>query len=204
MEDLAPSGRGESGLTMFRASRRYLPATVAALIVAGAARADLTAATTRTRPGGAARPAAATVDALAGMVLPGGGAIPTLPPVPTGPRAAEPRGELLTLTPGPSSVDLFLWALGGLGAWQLGRSARRVHWAALPSWYHAGGPQQIGHATPLDPSFHHAALPVVGFSRPMRPRDGATLWCVAGDEAAGLCARFLPSELDPRGPPVHS
>jgi hypothetical protein len=51
---------------------------------------------------------------------------------------------------GPDSSALFLWALGGLGAWQLGRYTRKWHLSALPEWYHTGGPVQVGHAQRLD------------------------------------------------------
>lgn len=51
--------------------------------------------------------------------------------------------------PLPSSAGLFLSGMLSLGAWQFARSARHLHLAHLPEWYHAGGPDQIGHAVPL-------------------------------------------------------
>lgn len=58
----------------------------------------------------------------------------------------------------PSSSVLFLSAFLSLGLWQVARSSRDLQFAHLPNWYHAGGPVQVGHATPLDLSFSPLAL----------------------------------------------
>lgn len=60
----------------------------------------------------------------------------------------------------PSSAALFLYALGSVGAWQLGRSARKLPFGCVPEWYHADA-RQIGHATPLDLSFPPAIVQVI-------------------------------------------
>ncbi|MEW6200091.1 MAG: hypothetical protein AB1601_15685 [Planctomycetota bacterium] len=72
--------------------------------------------------------------------------------MPTWPLSGDPAEarDVLPLPGGPDSSALFLWALGGLGAWQLGRYTRKWHLSALPEWYHTGGPAQVGHAQRLD------------------------------------------------------
>jgi len=57
------------------------------------------------------------------------------------------------MPPGPDSTVLFLSALGSFGVWQIGRSARKLHFSLAPAWYHTGAPGQIGHAVVLDLSF---------------------------------------------------
>ena len=58
--------------------------------------------------------------------------------------------EALVLRPGASSISLFFTALGSLGLWQFGRSARKFHVASAPDWFHTGGPIQIDHASVID------------------------------------------------------
>ena len=55
------------------------------------------------------------------------------------------------VAPGPpSSVALFLSGLGSLGMWQVGRSAKRLHFGHLPHWFHDGAPSRIGHTVLFD------------------------------------------------------
>jgi len=63
----------------------------------------------------------------------------------------QQRSDVRVLPGGPGSVALFLSALSGLGVWQLGRSARKFHFASVPDWYHSGGPVQVGHVTAINP-----------------------------------------------------
>ena len=93
-------------------------------------------------------------------------------------RGAAVRG----LPPEPDSATLFLFGLGSLGAWQLTRSARKFHLGAIPDWYHAGGPAQVGHAKPIDldaPALHlccfeqPTAEPPTACRRGWRPRARA-------------------------------
>jgi hypothetical protein len=53
----------------------------------------------------------------------------------------------------PSSATLFLWAVGSFGASWLGRSAGKLHMGHAPSWFHSGGPDQIGHASRINLDF---------------------------------------------------
>ena len=70
----------------------------------------------------------------------------------SGPRhfAAEPPTNVITLPESPGSMGLFLSGALSIGAWHLVRSARNLHFANLPEWYHSGCPDQIGHAVPFD------------------------------------------------------
>jgi len=74
--------------------------------------------------------------------------------------AAEDRQIAVELPGLPGSASLLLSALLSAGAWQLGRSAKDIHLADLPDWYHTGGPVQVGHATPFD--FHAMSAIVFG------------------------------------------
>lgn len=100
----------------------------------------------------------------------------------------------------PSSSELFLSAMLGMGAWQLVRSTKHLHLASVPEWYHHGGPTQIGHAVPCDLQFAPAVLCV--FDRPavgvtLRPeRTWADYVPIKSDQP------FLRSSVALRGPPL--
>jgi hypothetical protein len=126
------------------------------------------------------------------MRLPAPGFAGDAPPTPA-------RVEALPDT--PDSASLFLVALASAGVWQLGRSTRKIHLGAMPEWYHAGGPAQVGHATPLELTFTDASLAVCLF-------DTAS--------QADITRRFIPAPnlsltpqlaaltaIEPRGPPCR-
>ena len=66
------------------------------------------------------------------------------------PAEQEAPSTVTQLPAGPSSVSLFLFALGSCGAVRAGRSAKRLHFGLVPDWFHAEGPAQIGHASAID------------------------------------------------------
>lgn len=83
----------------------------------------------------------------------------TLPSeIPTNSTDAEQPPAVRSLPPAPGSLTLFLSALGGMGAWQLGRSARRFHLGFIPDWYHTGGPVQVGHVSAINPDLTAPAV----------------------------------------------
>ncbi|MGE0479497.1 MAG: hypothetical protein AB7Q17_03390 [Phycisphaerae bacterium] len=107
------------------------------------------------------------------------------------------RAAVVRLSPtAPSSAALFLYALGSVGAWQLGRSARKLNLGCVPDWYHADA-RQIGHATPLDLGFPAAIVHVIATFLTEPPPPGARV-CV-GPASPRRC--FPSSALSPRGPP---
>lgn len=104
---------------------------------------------------------------------------------------------LRQVPPAPSSFALGLTALAGLGLYQAGR---RVQLARLPEWYHTGGPQQVGYATPL--AIDSWELSGCSFAVPQPVIHRCVGFAV---EAMGLTPREVqPHVTAPRGPPAIS
>ena len=76
---------------------------------------------------------------------------------------AEPADQL---PPEPASLSLVLAGLGSLGAWQLGRAARTLHFGQVPEWFHTGGPVQIGHTYAANPDCS-AVFEICAFDQPV-------------------------------------
>lgn len=94
------------------------------------------------------------------------------------PEPVASASVVLVTSNEPDSASLFLVALGSMGVWQLSRSSRKLHLGVTPEWYHAGGPSQVGHATPLDLSFTDAVLAICVFELPSTDAAGAREVCV--------------------------
>ncbi len=116
------------------------------------------------------------------------------------PAAAVPVQAAKPLPAPPDSASLFLCAVGTLGAWQIGRSARRLNLSEVPAWLHTGGPAQIGHAVIYDPFDIHLQ-PLLGPrtvpAAPGPPRPGVRMELPL---VPGPCQGFLTAAA-PRGPP---
>lgn len=126
-------------------------------------------------------------------------ALPEAPSVDTGPSVGGSSSGITVLPAGPGSVSLFFAAMGGLGAWQLGRSARRIRFGPVPEWYHTGGPPQVGHAVPLD--LTSSVVPVFHLDRPAW--EPPVLWRFVGRIPVPACTshdRLFAST--PRAPPL--
>ncbi len=81
---------------------------------------------------------------------------------------AETDGAAVRQLPAlPSSASLFLSAVLSVGAWHTMRKASHLHLANLPEWYHAGAPDQVGHAVVFDPTLSFELLPVCLFDVPL-------------------------------------
>lgn len=112
--------------------------------------------------------------------------------------------NVITIPPGPSSTGLFVSALAGFGVWHLGKNVRKLSLSALPEWYHANGPAQIGHATPLDPDFHYSTqqlyyldnLPSADATQSSRPPCE-----IRRAERVRIPRSDFSPNADPRGPP---
>lgn len=115
------------------------------------------------------------------------------------PDASEP--SVRSLPPGPNSATLFLCALGSLGAWQLGRSARRIDLGATPSWFHSGAPAQIGHVVVFD--LDVTSLPVCHDVADQS--DRSRNWHRRAGDVARVCeSQSYLATIAPRGPPMMS
>lgn len=64
--------------------------------------------------------------------------------------AADQPLVVRELPPEPGAGLLTITGLLPLGAWQVLRSARKVHLGSLPAWYHPSAPHRIGHAVAYD------------------------------------------------------
>jgi hypothetical protein len=115
--------------------------------------------------------------------------------LPLPPPARDPA--MRALPPAPSSLSLVLSALVTLGAYQGGRSFKRLHLGSAPDWYHTGGPTQIGHVTLFDLEF--GALPLCVFDQPVALP--AFAYRVPRELASRLRGQHLLIIESPRGPP---
>ena len=116
--------------------------------------------------------------------------------------SADPPGprEVRDLPPLPGSAGLFLSAMLSIGGWHMVRSARHIHLGALPEWYHAGGPAQVGHAVPCNLDF--SAWPLCCFEQPVGERP--CLYRVRRQHTPRCDAQCLLIIAAPRGPPSPS
>jgi hypothetical protein len=109
---------------------------------------------------------------------------------------------LREVPPVQNSAALALCALVTLGAYEGGRSLRRLYAAgAVPEWYHTGGPQQIGHATPFD--LETPALPACVFEQPSDLQRGFS-YRIPRERRSRFCPQFFLLIEAPRGPPAFS
>lgn len=117
------------------------------------------------------------------------------------PTSGEPAAaKTLELPSGPDSTGLFLSALGSLGAWQLGRSVKKINLGHLPEWYHAEAPAQVGHVRVAELDFDGLIRWDGGDSCPL-PLD---LQAVSRSSRGELLQRWSQNYLAPaapRGPP---
>lgn len=120
-------------------------------------------------------------------------------PAPASSAVLSTHGEIRELPGLPGSASLFLSAVLSMGGWHLVRSARQLHWGALPEWYHTGGPLQIGHTVPFD--LNLSASPPCCFEQPAGERP--YLYRVRRELRPRCDAQqFLVILAAPRGPPV--
>ena len=126
--------------------------------------------------------------------------IPDAATAPLPNTAATPQNEIREMPALPGSAALFLSAVLSIGGWHMARSARSLHWSALPTWYHSGGPLQIGHAVPCDLDF--SAAPLCCFEQPTEERP-VTLREVP-QRVTPLEDQCDLASAAPRGPPEPS
>lgn len=180
---------------------------VIALAATGAAQADLTpadwAGVRVERPASGPNPVGINDTARDTPLI----ALPvSLDPLPSPPihagAAHHARPAAKQLPPAPDSSALFLCALGSLGTWQLGRSARKWNFEAVPDWYHTGGPTQIGHATPLD--INSFTLERCALAAPVRVDElSAPVRREEYDDHRPRSDQFRSIQEGPRAPPAR-
>ena len=109
-----------------------------------------------------------------------------------------------SLTNGPSSLNLCLSALIGLGLCSSAHYVKRLSFGPIPEWFHDGGPFQIGHSLAVSPE-SLCPVPACCFVQPVwvvedsppqyRVRTVASLW---------RKSQFTPAVIASRGPPDMS
>lgn len=162
----------------------------------------------RTAPLCAAETASATSRAIAPQLVVFGDAdseprfAVTQPPI----LEPEPQVDTVSMPDAPDSAALVLVALGGIGAWRLGSSARKFSISAVPDWFADHGPRQLGHTTQIQPgalqcmpdrTFDRFAVPVA-----LEICDNGADFSQFHIQTNILIDRYLNTVRDVRGPPV--
>lgn len=188
---------------------RFIP--VCLLMIAGAvpAQADLARAPSDSTPAVAPAPEAGreitlpllSAGSYGSSNLPGLLDRTTSVPYTPGPFDDETAGELRQLPAAPGSVRLALAGFLMVGAVPVLRSARHLHIAALPQWYHTACPDRIGHAVPFD--FDLNAMPLCSFAATVGVQNeqpaGFETRC---DFSPGWQSQHILPTTAPRGPPA--
>jgi len=112
--------------------------------------------------------------------------------------------NIRSLTEGPGSLALCIYALIGLGLCQAAPWVKKLSFEFLPEWYHDGGPFQIGHSFAVTPetlyptpacSFVQPACMVESHMPLYSQRTIVSLW---------RKSQFTPDVIASRGPPLCS
>ena len=117
---------------------------------------------------------------------------------------AEPTGEAPALrirSDGQSSLNLCLYALIGLGLCRSAPWARRLSLAAMPEWFHDGGPFQIGHSFVVSPDCRCAA-PACFIQPDHTKQDHIPRYRRGMVVSLWRTSQFTPTTLASRAPPL--
>ncbi|HSV99122.1 MAG TPA: hypothetical protein VLI39_03055 [Sedimentisphaerales bacterium] len=115
-----------------------------------------------------------------------------------------PPQPVIILSDEQDSLSLCLYALFSLGLCKSAPWVKRLSFGIIPSWYHEGGPYQIGHSLAIEPdclvpqAVCCSTQPDWGMEKPSQPyrrQAIALLW---------RKSQFIPSVDAPRGPPFCS
>jgi hypothetical protein len=105
------------------------------------------------------------------------------------------------LAEGQSSFALCLYGLLGFGAFRSLSCVRKVSLGAIPDWYHAGAPAQIGHSFALTPDCR-CSTPEYCFVQPdTTPSDCQPRYYQGTITSLWRKSQFIPTLLASRGPP---
>jgi hypothetical protein len=103
-----------------------------------------------------------------------------------------------------SSFSLCLYALLGLGLFRSAPLVKKLPFGCIPSWYHEGGPGQIGHSHAISPDCLCSA-PVYSFVPPdRRIEDAVPRYHWATVVAHWWRSQFIPTVFASRAPPSCS
>lgn len=118
---------------------------------------------------------------------------------PQSPSRSERDSRVIReLPPAPGSATVVLSGLITLAAFGAMRSARDIHLAALPGWYHTGAPDQIGHTVVFDPTYDSLQL---CWAEPPPLNPQAIFPAHHRDLLSPWASNSTPRAAAPRGPP---
>lgn len=102
----------------------------------------------------------------------------------------------------PSSFDLCLYALVGLGLCRSGHWAKKSALGFVPQWYHSGAPEQIGHSYVVGPDTL-CPIPLYCFIQPDGMSGDSLLPCrTEAFTSLRHPSQHTPARLVSRGPPL--
>jgi hypothetical protein len=192
--------------------RERMLGLIVALLVAGAARADMVHVSDRNAERERIRPmcsrmerqdvdcpgpydslVAVDLDFRSVQFLPQAGAIEA------GPTSQAPRA--VELTGGPDSSGICMYALMSLGLCSAPHWVKKLHFGHVPEWYHDGGPCQIGHSHAATPE-SLCSLQVCLFAPPdYRAEDSLSQHDAGTIVSLWRESQFTLSVIASRGPP---
>jgi len=113
--------------------------------------------------------------------------------------------HLQSLTNGPSSLNLCLSALIGLGLCSSAHWVKKLSFGFVPEWYHNGGPFQIGHSFAVSPE-SLCPVPAFCFIQPVcTVEDSLPQYRLGTVVSLWRKSQLMtPTVLAPRGPPLRS
>jgi hypothetical protein len=114
--------------------------------------------------------------------------------------AREMQAPVPVLTDGQNSFSLCLCTLLGLGLCKSVPLVKKLHFGAIPEWYHEGGPSQVGHSLAISPDCLCAAPAC--FVQPQCPaEEHIPHYFFATVVSHWRNAQFTPAVLASRAPP---
>lgn len=137
-----------------------------------------------------------------GLADPGSWSVEFLPEADADVAQTAPIPNLQTLTNGPSSLNLCLSALIGLGLYSSAHWVKRLSLGCVPEWFHDVGPFQIAHSLAVSPESLCPA-PACCFVQPIwAVTDSCPQYRLGALESLWRKSQFTPDLLAARGPPV--
>jgi hypothetical protein len=194
--------------------RRYIVAIVGGLLITAAGYADMVSAS---QPGAGCRPSpdvysspslayANSVSPFSSLGVADLGVLPGqfLPQRDFNAEQVNQSHQPQALTDGTSSLSLCLSALMGLGLCGSIHWFKRLHWGAIPEWYHDGGPFQIGHSHVVTPNSLCTVSAYCFIQPDYNADDPIPQYRLGTIMSLWRKSQFTPNVLASRGPPNMS